>query len=74
VEVRWRTDGPVLEIIWRESGGPVVVAPERRSFGTRFLERGVAREFDGTVTLDFAPEGVCCKMRMPLSVKLRMAA
>jgi PAS domain S-box-containing protein len=78
VEVSWRVEGPApreqLEIVWCERNGPPVIAPERRGFGTRFLERGVAREFDGTVTLDFAPDGVSCRMRMPLSVKLRMAA
>jgi PAS domain S-box-containing protein len=78
VEVQWRADQPAapskIEIIWRESGGPPVVAPSRRGFGSRFVERGLAREFDGAVQLEFAPEGVCCRMRIPLSVKMRMAA
>jgi len=51
-----------------------IVAPERRGFGTRFVERGLAREFDGEVQLEFAPGGVRCQMRIPLSAKLRMAA
>ena len=78
VAVRWSADDPLsptlLQIEWRETGGPPVVRPERRGFGSRFIERGLAREFDGQVDLDFAPEGVCCRMRMPLSHKLRMAA
>jgi PAS domain S-box-containing protein len=78
VDVQWRANGAStpgeIEIQWRESGGPPVSVPVRRGFGTRFLERGMAREFDGIVVLDFAPDGVCCQMRMPLSVKLRMAA
>ncbi len=78
VDVRWRADNlgapSCVEIVWRESGGPPVVAPARRGFGSRFLERGLAREFDGDVELEFARDGVCCRMRMPLSVKLRMAA
>ena len=65
----------MIEIVWREIGRPAGgVAPPRRGFGSRFVERGLAREFDGVVDLDFAPDGVCCRMRMPLSVKLRMAA
>ncbi|HEY2661558.1 MAG TPA: HWE histidine kinase domain-containing protein [Caulobacteraceae bacterium] len=78
VEVRWRMDTPsapmLVEINWAESGGPPVTAPSRRGFGSRFIERGVAREFDGSVELDFAPVGVSCRMRLPLSIKLRMAA
>ncbi len=78
VAVRWSADNPrtpsFLDIEWCERGGPPVISPERRGFGSRFIERGLAREFDGEVDLDFAPEGVCCRMRMPLSLKLRMAA
>ncbi|QUD86085.1 HWE histidine kinase domain-containing protein [Phenylobacterium montanum] len=78
VTVRWSADDPrqpsLIEITWREAGGPPVVRPQRRGFGSRFIERGLAREFDGKVDLDFTPEGVCCRMRMPLSPKLRMAA
>ncbi len=78
VLVRWSADDPrapnFLDIEWRERGGPPVIPPERRGFGSRFIERGLAREFDGEVDLDFATEGVCCRMRMPLSLKLRMAA
>jgi PAS domain S-box-containing protein len=78
VEVHWRADDVAapseIEITWRELGGPAVRVPARKGFGTRFLERGLAREFDGIVVLEFAPGGVCCRMRMPLSVKLRMAA
>jgi PAS domain S-box-containing protein len=78
VDVQWRTDHPTapgeVEIIWRESGGPPVAAPSRRGFGSRFVERGLAREFDGDVELDFLRDGVRCRMRIPLSVKMRMAA
>jgi PAS domain S-box-containing protein len=78
VEVRWRTDDPhtprLIELRWEESGGPPVAIPVKRGFGSRFIEKGLAREFEGTVELDFTPNGVCCRMRIPLSVKLRMAA
>lgn len=78
VKVRWRADDPqaphLIKLDWEESGGPPVAIPVRRGFGSRFIESGLAREFDGSVELDFAPGGVCCRMRIPLSVKLRMAA
>ncbi len=78
VQVTWVSDDPVtprfIDITWRETGGPTVAEPARRGFGSRFIERGVAREFDGVVTLDFLPTGVVCRLRIPLSLKLRMAA
>ncbi len=47
----------VLQLRWRERGGPPVVAPTRRGFGTRLLERSMAAEPDGGVEMMFAPEG-----------------
>jgi len=78
VEVTWQADDPaapsLIDITWREVGGPPVTPPTRRGFGSRFIERGVAREFDGIVTLEFPPAGVICRLRIPLSLKFRMAA
>lgn len=78
VRVAWRADDPLaprlIDIEWREVGGPEVVEPSHRGFGTRFIERGVAREFDGTVDMAFEPGGLVCRLRIPLSLKLRMAA
>jgi two-component sensor histidine kinase len=78
VDVDWQVDNPArparLEIVWRETGGPKVSPPRRRGFGSRLVERGLAREFDGQVTLSFDPEGVCCRMQLPLSHKLQLAA
>jgi two-component sensor histidine kinase len=54
------------EVLWEESGGPpLAVAPARRGFGTRLLERGLAAQIGGTVTLDFAPSGLRCRIRLP---------
>jgi two-component sensor histidine kinase len=56
-----------LRLRWREQGGPVLAGPPtRRGFGTRLLERGLARELGGTVTLTFPPEGVVCDIVAPL--------
>jgi two-component sensor histidine kinase len=78
VQVTWAADDPEaprqIDIEWREIGGPPVAEPARRGFGTRFIERGVAREFDGLVNLSFEPTGLICRLRIPLSLKLRMAA
>jgi two-component sensor histidine kinase len=77
VDVTWSAapHGPgAVEIHWTESGGPIVSPPTRRGFGSRLVERGLAREFDGQVELVFAPQGLCCHMRLPLSQKMQIAA
>lgn len=66
-----QTDG-ALNFVWHESGGPAVQAPGPRGFGSRLLERGVAAEVNGEVTLDFAPGGLICMIHAPLSPRLRM--
>jgi PAS domain S-box-containing protein len=74
VSVTWRVDREsapqVLEIVWRETGGPPVVAPSRRGFGSNMLQNGLARELGGSVTLNFAPDGLVCVMRFAVSDKL----
>ena len=66
-DVRDDARSPQLEIAWRESGGPAVRAPERRGFGSRLLERGITQELKGSAELEFAPAGVRCRLRIPVS-------
>ncbi|WP_052214356.1 sensor histidine kinase [Belnapia sp. F-4-1] len=75
VEVGWHIDRttkekPQLEVHWRERGGPPVRVPASRGFGTRLIERGLSREFDAAVRLDFAPAGVECMIRLPFAPRL----
>jgi PAS domain S-box-containing protein len=53
---------PILDLEWRETGGPPVVAPKRRGFGTRLLTQGVRSELNGAAELDFAPDGLVCRI------------
>ncbi|MGG5817284.1 sensor histidine kinase [Falsiroseomonas sp. HW251] len=55
-----------LHLTWTERGGPRVAPPTRRGFGSRLIERGLARELGGTVHMDFAPEGLRCAVDVPL--------
>ena len=72
VEVRWdlrRTKGStrLADIVWREHEGPPVVPPAGRGFGSRLLERGLTSDLGGTVKLDFRPEGLECRICMPVT-------
>jgi PAS domain S-box-containing protein len=66
VSVRWVAAAGQLELTWTECGGPPVVPPGRRGFGTRMIERTLAAEFGGSVKLDFEPQGVRCTVSAPL--------
>jgi len=70
VLVKWRLtrgDGEArVKLLWQERDGPVVVAPSRRGFGSRMIERGLSAELRGDVRLSFEPEGVSCEIDAPL--------
>jgi two-component sensor histidine kinase len=55
-----------LKLVWEERGGPPIAPPERRGFGLRLIEYGLAREISGQVHLDFRPEGLVCNWDMKL--------
>jgi PAS domain S-box-containing protein len=57
--------GEQVEVLWRETGGPVVRPPTRRGFGTRMLA-ALGQQAGGELALTFAPEGLVCRMRLPL--------
>ncbi len=49
---------PKLRLIWTESGGPPVVTPVQRGFGSRLIERSARDQLGGEATVDFLPRGV----------------
>lgn len=67
VTIRWSlcADGE-LSLSWIERGGPPVAPPTRSGFGSRLLQRGLARELDAEVALTFAREGLRCDVRFRL--------
>ena len=69
VQVSWtiEPDGKMLKLRWEERGGPATCQPQRRGFGLRLIEHGLARELSGKVSLDFRPQGLVCEWDMKLS-------
>jgi PAS domain S-box-containing protein len=75
VALRWRSEATPaaaapgdgrIALDWLESGGPALAGPPaRRGFGTRLLERGLARDLGAgaEVKLDFAPAGLRAAIR-----------
>ena len=70
IEVSWwlegSADGQRLVLTWAEASGPDTRVPERHGFGCQLIERSIAHELDGTVQLEFLPEGVRCRIELPL--------
>jgi PAS domain S-box-containing protein len=66
VSIRWAVDGNRLRLDWKESGGPEVKEPERRGFGSRLIERGLASDLGGGARLAFEPDGLCCTIEAAL--------
>ncbi len=69
VEIAWtvrREAETHLHLRWAESGGPPVTKPTRTGFGSRLIERSLARELAGEVTLSYEPTGVVCTIDAPV--------
>lgn len=64
VRIAWTHDPSTgaLDLVWQEIGGPPVAVPSRSGFGTRLIRQGFGRDL-GDVTLDYAPDGVVCRIR-----------
>jgi PAS domain S-box-containing protein len=67
VDIRWQplSGGGGVELLWRETMGPKVSAPKRRGFGSMVIEHNLARALDAEVNLDFAAEGLTCRVAVP---------
>ncbi|RJG55837.1 GAF domain-containing protein [Sphingobium terrigena] len=59
VAIDWHVDqdGSLL-IDWTESGGPAVVAPTRRGFGSTVIERSIPYDLDGHAEIHYRLAGI----------------
>ena len=65
VHVSWQVEGERLRFEWRETGGPPVSEPTRRSFGTRMMT-SLGQQLKGKVELDYRPSGFVYTLDVPL--------
>jgi two-component sensor histidine kinase/ActR/RegA family two-component response regulator len=70
VFARWHFAGDDMLIFdWQERDGPAIEAPpSRRGFGSILIERMLAADLGGDVTLDFAPAGLQARIELPLDI------
>lgn len=70
VSIEWTVsdDDPKRFVLhWKESGGPPVREPSRKSFGSRLIEQALPGQLKGEARLRFDPGGLSCEVNIPLS-------
>jgi PAS domain S-box-containing protein len=65
-EIAHKGGEPWVTIDWREQGGPPVVAPTKKGFGSRLIERSVEGNLGGKIEIDYAEAGFRCQLSFPL--------
>lgn len=66
LSVTWEfaASGDVL-LGWDERGGPPVAHPRRTGFGSALIARSVPFDLGGEASVDYRPEGVLARFRLP---------
>ena len=66
VDVQWSVQEGTLQLTWAESGGPQVLQPDRKGFGSRLLEELIVHDLGGHSNLTYDPSGVRCRIAAKL--------
>jgi two-component sensor histidine kinase len=70
VDIRWQLVGDGkdrrLSLRWLESGGPPVVPPTRKGFGSVLVQKVLATELGGQVDVVYDTSGVVCTIDAPM--------
>jgi two-component sensor histidine kinase len=70
ISVRWdrKADGGGINLVlvWQELNGPPVKAEVQSSYGTSLIRNFIPHELGGKVDLVFDPEGVSCRIELPI--------
>ena len=66
VRVCWRLaeDGSLI-LTWQESGGPAVVMPTRRGFGSSIISQSIPFDLDGRADVEYRPAGLFAEFCVP---------
>ena len=66
VAVAWRCKDRELTLNWTERGGPPVSAAVGGGYGMTLIRGMIEYELCGSVCVDFAPQGLECRITVPL--------
>jgi two-component sensor histidine kinase len=65
VTVTWRLQNGDMILEWTEEGGPAVVAPRRRGFGTTIIEQSVPFDLGGDAEIAYRVAGLHARFCIP---------
>lgn len=66
VDLSWEiTEEGKLDLSWIESGGPRVVEPSARGFGSTLITTVGAKQLGGDIAIDWRPEGILVTAALP---------
>jgi two-component system CheB/CheR fusion protein len=76
VDIGWKRYQPEkgderVEFTWAEHADLKPERPQSAGFGTTFISRSVEYELTGKASLDFAPEGLRCRIEFPVAGNLQ---
>ncbi len=70
VEIQWSTSGEpgaaVFNLTWRESGGPPVVPPSRKGFGSRLIQASLSGETNQQNSVEYLATGLVWHVEAPM--------
>jgi PAS domain S-box-containing protein len=67
LSIVWHAVDDMLAMTWEETGGPAVCEPTARGFGTRGIVAGIEAQLGGQVSFDWRPEGLLCRLEVPVT-------
>ena len=74
VAISWELDTygdvPMLDLYWRELGGPAVIEPTHKGFGSRLIQQAFAETASNVARVEYLPEGIEFHVRFGLAERL----
>ena len=74
LEAKTPTRNALIVLEWRETGAPEPPDTSRRGFGRRLIEQALAYTLQAKTEFAFRPDGVFCRIEMPLPSRPGAAA
>jgi len=65
LSLHWWIGKEALELEWTETGGPPTAPPTLQGFGLTIVRSSIESQFRGSVTYDWRPEGLRCRLALP---------
>ena len=66
VDISWSFFEQTLALTWKETGGPAVVTPQTKGFGTKIITASFSDSRRSKVDFDWRPEGLTCTLKLNL--------